>query len=124
MPSPELKYAQLIKEREGGKIVNIEKQIVFGETEQIKEEDISTSLIERENLTLRQENKRFTRKTLGYSKEDEWPQYHLTLQMTHHNFVRTHHSLKKPEKTQIKGKTYRKYKKQTPMMSIGITNHI
>ena len=35
-----------------------------------------------------------TRKTLGYSKKDEWQQYHAQLQMTHHNFVRTHNSLK------------------------------
>ena len=44
--------------------------------------------------------------------------------MVHHNFVRTHDSLKKLIKKQIKGKVWGKYKKQTPMMSIGITDHI
>jgi len=45
--------------------------------------------------------------------------------MVHHNFVRTHDSLKKPDKKKpIKGKVWGKYKKQTPMMSIGITDHI
>ena len=124
MPLPKLKYAQVVKEREGGEIVNIEKRIIFGSADEINDNDISTSYIERENLTLRQDNNRLTRKTIGYSKEDEWLQYHATLQMADHNFVRTHDSLKKPDKKHIKGKVWRKYKKQTPMMSIGITDHI
>lgn len=123
-PLPKLKYAQVVKEREGGEIVNIEKRIIFGSSEEINDNDISTSYIERENLTLRQDNNRLTRKTIGYSKEDEWLQFHATLQMAHHNLVRTHDSLKKPDKKQIKGKVWSKYKKQTPMMSIGITDHI
>ncbi|BDZ68649.1 hypothetical protein [Methanobacterium ferruginis] len=124
MPAPKLKYAQVVKEREGGAIVNIEKRIIFGTFDDINDTNISTSHIERENLTLRQDNNRLTRKTLGYSKTDEWLQYHATLQMTEHNFVRTHDSLKKPYKKQIKGKVWRKYKNQTPMMSVGITDHI
>ncbi|BDZ69346.1 hypothetical protein [Methanobacterium ferruginis] len=124
MPAPKLKYAQVVKEREGGAIVNIEKRIIFGTFDDINDTNISTSHIERENLTLRQDNNRLTRKTLGYSKTDEWLQYHATLQMTEHNFVRTHDSLKKPYKKQIKGKVWRKYKNQTPMMSAGITDHI
>lgn len=58
------------------------------------------------------------------SKKDEWQEYHALFQMNHHNFVKTHESLKifKPE--HIKGKIWKKYKKQTPLMSIGITNHI
>lgn len=124
MPNPELKYAQVKKNREGGKVVNIEKQIIYGEKEDISEDIISTAYIERENLTLRQDNNRLTRKTLGYSKKDEWQQYHAQLQMTHHDFVRTHDSLKILKPTEIQGKTWRKYKKQTPLMSVGITNHI
>jgi hypothetical protein len=111
MPLPKLKYAQVVKEREGGEIVNIEKRIMFGSAEEINDNDIFTSYIERENLTLRQDNNRLTRKTIGYSKEDEWLQYHTTLQMVDHNFVRTPDSLKEPDKKQIKGKVWRKYKK-------------
>ena len=124
MPLPELKYAQVVKEREGSKVVNIEKRIIYGMEEDIDFSFISTSYIERENLTLRQDNNRLTRKTLGYSKKDEWLQHHATLQMTDHNFVRTHDSLKKPCKTQVNGKVWRKYQKRTPMMSVGITDHI
>jgi len=92
---------------------------------------ISTSHIEQENLTLRQDNNRLTRKTLGYSKKYEWLQHHATLQMTDHNFVRTHDSLKKPCKTQVKGKVWRNIKNNPydvcrnhrPFMDLGrITN--
>jgi len=124
MPNPELKYAQVKKNRESGKVASIEKQIIYGEKEDIDESIISTSHIERENLTLRQDNNRLTRKTLGYSKKDKWQQYQVLFQMTHHNFVRTHDSLKILKPTQIQGKTWKKYQKQTPLMSIGITDHI
>ena len=44
--------------------------------------------------------------------------------MTAHNFARSHFALKKENPKQIKNKTWQKYGKITPMMSIGITNHI
>ncbi len=124
MPLEELKYAQVIKTREGGKVINIQRKIIFGEKEDIDESIISTAYIERQNLTLRQDNNRLTRKTIGYSKKDEWLQHQTTLQITNHNFIRTHESLKIVDKKQIKGKTWKKYRKQTPTMSIGITDHI
>jgi hypothetical protein len=50
-----------------------------------------------------QENKRLAMKTLAYSKEDEWLQWHLTLQMTDYNFVRPHFTLRKENLKKIKG---------------------
>jgi IS1 family transposase len=90
-----LKYAQVVRKRDGKDLIDISKRIIFGNSEDIKDFEISTSYIERKNLNLRQENKRLVRKTLAYSKEDEWLQYHLTLQMTEHNLARPHSSLKK-----------------------------
>jgi len=124
VPSPELKYAQVVKKRENGKVVSIERNIIYGEKEDIDNCIISTSHIERQNLTLRQDNNRLTRKTLGYSKKDKWLQYQSILYMTNHNFVRTHEALKILDNKQIQGKTWRKYQKRTPSMSIGITDHI
>lgn len=66
MPHPKLKYAQVKKKRESGKVVNIEKKIIYGEDKDIDDDIISTAYIERENLTLRQDNNRLARKTLGY----------------------------------------------------------
>jgi len=76
-----------------------------------------------QNLNLRQENKRLARKTLAYSKEDEWLQHHLTLQMTAHNFTRPPFT-KKENKRKIKENVWKKYDKITPMISIGLTDHI
>ena len=73
---------------------------------------------------LRQENNRLTRKTLGFSKEDAWLDYQAIFYMTYYNFVRTHDALKIPMETRIHEKVWRKYQKQTPMMSIGITQHV
>jgi len=124
MPLKELRYAQVVKEKDGKDLIDINKKIIFGDCGTINEFEISTSHIERENLNLRQENKRLARKTLAYSKEDEWLQFHLTLQMADHNFVRTHWSLQKPNLKRIKGNVWRKYDKITPMMSIGLTDHV
>jgi len=120
----ELRYAQVVKTRIGGRIVDIRKRIVYGREEEIAKSEISTSYIERQNLTLRQENNRLTRKTLGYSKNDNWLGYQAVFYMTHYNFVRTHDGLKIPKVEPVQGKVYRKYKKQTPMMSLGVTNHV
>ena len=124
MPLKELRYAQIVKEKDGKDMIDIEKRIIFGEEKTISDFEISTSHIERENLNLRQENKRLARKTLAFSKEDEWLQLHLTLQMADHNFVRTHWSLQKPNLKRIQGNVWQKYDKITPMMSIGLTDHI
>jgi len=124
VPLKKLRYAQIIKEKDGVNLINISKRIIFGDSENINDSEISTSHIERENLNLRQENKRLARKTLAYSKKDEWLQFSISLQKTAHNFTRPHDALKKDNLKQINGKTWQKYDKITPMMSIGITNHI
>ncbi len=124
IPLPELKYAQVVKKRKKGKVVGVEKRIIFGKKEDIPESEISTSYIERQNLTLRQENNRLTRKTLGFSKEDAWLDYQAVFYMTHYNFARTHDALKTPMETRIHKRVWRKYQRRTPMMSIGITDHV
>jgi len=67
VPNEELKYAQVIKHRQGGRLKEVIKKAVFGK--EIETELISTSLIERLNLTLRQDNNRISRKTIGFSKK-------------------------------------------------------
>ncbi len=51
---------------------------------------ISTSLIERQNLTMR----RFTRLTNGFSKKVENMRAAVSLHFAHYNFVRVHRSLR------------------------------
>lgn len=51
---------------------------------------ISTSYVERVNLTVRHFNRRFTRLTIGYSKKIEYLRHSTALFIAHYNFCRKH----------------------------------
>lgn len=55
---------------------------------------ISTSIIERQNLTMRMSMRRFTRLTNGFSKKLENMRAAVALHFTHYNFVRQHKTLR------------------------------
>ena len=68
---------------------------------------ISTSFIERQNLTLRQSQRRLTRLSNGFSKKYENHCAAVALYATHYNFCRVHETLR-----------------ITPAMQLGITDHV
>lgn len=114
----EIDYAQLVKlygqEPESQKryspaqCTGAEKHIVRGNP---VTKDISTSYIERQNLTMRMNMRRFTRLTNGFSKKVENLEYTLALHYMYYNFARPHKSLANPYS-------------RTPAMAAGLTNHI
>ena len=55
---------------------------------------VSTSYVERQNLTLRMSNRRFTRLTNGYSKKIENHAHMLAIHFMVYNFCRIHHTLR------------------------------
>ena len=55
---------------------------------------ISTSFIERQNLTMRMHNRRFTRLTNAFSKKVENHAYSVALHMMYYNFVKLHSKLR------------------------------
>lgn len=67
---------------------------------------ISTSHIERANLTVRLFNRRFTRLTLGYSKKFEYLLHSAALFIAHYNFIHIHATHGK-----------------TPAQAAGLTDH-
>lgn len=68
---------------------------------------ICTSLVERQNLTMRMAMRRFTRLTNAFSKKLENLKAAVALHFAHYNFMRVHSTLK-----------------VTPAMEAGITDHI
>lgn len=51
---------------------------------------ITTAHVERANLSLRHFNKRFTRKTITFSKDEEYLAYSVYLSVASHNFCKVH----------------------------------
>jgi IS1 family transposase len=85
-PHPDLIYAQVVKHRHKGKVVRVTEKLIFGTEKALQEylerspvsHRINTSFVERQNNSLRQHNRRFTRKTLGFSKVQRIGQRKIT----------------------------------------------
>jgi hypothetical protein len=68
---------------------------------------ISTSFVERQNLTMRMSMRRFTRLTNGFSKKLENHMAAIALHFMYYNFARVHQTLR-----------------VTPAMEAGVVNHV
>lgn len=72
---------------------------------------ISTSFIERQNLTMRMSMRRFTRLTNAFSKKIENLEHAVALHFMYYNFARPHKTLSNPYPA-------------TPAMAAGISDHV
>lgn len=73
------------------KVARQEKTVIAGNPDQ---RHISTSLVERQNLTMRMSMRRFTRLTNAFSKKVENLRAAVSLHFAHYNYVRVHKTLR------------------------------
>jgi len=110
----DIDYGQIVKSYEAEhigpgrysppKVVSATKTPIVGNP---SIENISTSYVERQNLTMRMSMRRFTRLTNAFSKKVENLKAAVALHFAHYNFVRVHRTLK-----------------VTPVMEAGIDNRL
>jgi IS1 family transposase len=111
----EVDYAQLIKVygKDPGTpagrysppaVIGCESHVISG-TPEFKH--VSTSYVERANLTMRMAMRRFTRLTNAFSKKIQNHQHAVALNFAHYNFCRVHSTLR-----------------VTPAMEAGLTDHV
>ena len=110
----EVDFGQIVKHYQGepgpeaarryspGYVVNVTKKQIMGRPERI-----STSLVERSNLTVRMQCRRFTRLTHGFSKKLDDHKAAVSLYVGRYNFCRVHETLR-----------------ITRTMALGVTDHI
>ena len=127
-PHPDLVYAQIIKEKVQGRLRALTQRVLCG-ANRLKDLgfSISTSLIERLNLTMRHSLAPLTRKSLAFCKDRDQMRKRVVLFHAFYNFARPHHSLKisMPEdERKISGLIQPKWIKRTPGMAAGITDHV
>ncbi len=92
---PQLKYAQVIKRKEGNKLVEIEKRVVLGNEEEIlsiirgegRGNTINTSYVESRNGNYRKDNKRLTRRSQCHSKKPKFHDAQIDWITAVYNFV-------------------------------------
>jgi IS1 family transposase len=87
-----------------GDVIATERHVVFGDPDETK---ISTSHVERFNLTTRMQMRRYTRLTSGFSRKLSNHAAAVALYIAWYNLCRVHETLR-----------------VTPAMALGVTNHV
>lgn len=110
----DIDYSQLIKiygnptepdtRYSPGECIGCKQEPVIGRPNPLH---ISTSFVERQNLTMRMSMRRFTRLTNGFSKKVENHFYAVAIHYMHYNFCRIHKTLR-----------------VTPAIEAGLTDHV
>lgn len=133
-PPSDLLYAQVVKHRRKGRVVKVTEKVVFGTSAMLQayldrspvSQHLNTAFVERQNGTMRHQNRRFTRKTSSFSKKDYWMERQIHLSLGYYHFCWAHGGLREeiipPIPTTGNGSP-KKWRRVTPAMAIGVTDH-
>jgi IS1 family transposase/transposase-like protein len=127
-PHPDLVYGQVIKKKRQGRLQALLYRVRCG-PQRLEELglSISTSLIERLNLTLRHALAPLVRKSWSFCKDRTQMRRRVVLFQAFYNFARPHMSLRLPLPEQTPhavGLIQPKWSPRTPGMAAGLTDHV
>lgn len=118
----DLDYATVHKTREKGRVVKVEKRVVYGSAERIEKRlqkspssTINTSFVERSNLDWRLWDAHLVRKSLTFAKSVHWLKAKFAICVAFYDFIRPHETLSRGED--------RIFRPKTPAMAADITDH-
>lgn len=117
VPHPALRYVQAVKVRNRyHHVIGIKPRVIFGRA---KSSEITTWCLERQNLNLRHENRRLSRKTIAFSKTIRGLRDQLAFYHGYFNFIRLHWGLRAP----LNHSGIKRWLRLTPAMAAGISDH-
>jgi IS1 family transposase len=125
-----LKYAQVVKHKENGHLTEIEKRVIWGTEEEIlaiiqqegRGQTINTSYVESRNGNYRKDNKRLARRSACQSKRVNLHDAHIDFLTGIYNFVDENRAFRQCLNPNAK-RFEIKYKKYSPAMIEGFTDH-
>ncbi len=127
-PHPDLVYGQVIKQKVKGRLQALKYRVVYGVERFVAQRwAISTSLLERLNLTLRQHLAPLGRKSLSFCKERDQLRRRVVFFQAFYNFARPHQSLRLPLAVAAPGPPgliQPKWQPRTPGMAAGLTEQV
>ena len=127
-PHPELVYGQLVKQKKQGKLLTLSTRVLLG-AERLTQRGltISTALVERVNLTLRQALAPLARKTYSFCKDRERMRQRVVFFQAFYNVARPHMTLRQPlpiRERKHHGALRLRWRERTPAMAGGLTDHV
>jgi len=127
-PHPELVYGQIVKKKRRGRLQEVGYRVRCG-CERFEELGLSmsTSLIQRLNLTLRHALAPLVRKSQSFCKDRTYMRRRVTFLQAFYNFARPHMSLRLPlpdQQPHASGLIPPTWQQRTPGMAAGLTDHV
>ena len=122
MIDADLDYATVHKTREGGRVVNVDRNVVFGSEKSVCDrlenspsQLINTSYVERSNLDWRLWDAHLVRKSSTFARSLRWLRAKFAIVVAGYNLIRPHGTLSRRED--------RVFRPTTPAMAADVTDH-